>query len=87
MSIIKNLCGSFRKAFYSNISLALGTRPFLFCLGWCENVGVLQMDADSVATNGFPKGCAQLVFFQLFLIFIYFSSILTLAPGQCFRVE
>lgn len=40
-----------------------------------------------VATNGFPKHCAQLVFFQLFLIFIYFSSILTLALGQCFWVE
>lgn len=45
------------------------------------------MDADSVPTNGFPEGSAQLVFFQLFLISIYFSSVLTLALGQCFGVD
>jgi hypothetical protein len=84
MSIIKISVGHSENTSYSNISLAPETRPFFFPgLGWCENVLVLQMDADSVPTNGFPQRLCTVGFLSAFLNFhlFFFHPHLGIGPA------
>lgn len=83
----QNLCGPCWKCLLKkNITLALGSHSIFLVLKSEETVALFRGISRCwvVIANGLSKDYAQLL---LLKFFIYFSSILTLALGQCFWVE